>query len=335
MQCEDTPVVRAATALIGTYTLLIAHELKVFPILSKHPLKLSQVAAALGIAERPAEAMLSVVVAQGFVDVSNGEYSLTSVAEKYLLPESPTYYGGMLDLRRSNLSLHSVDSLKQAILSDSPQAYGSRDVFAAHAGDADRARAFTRAMHSISAAAAQAWPRLLDLSHYSTMLDVAGGSGSHSIGAAMAWSHLNAIVFDMQTVCQVAAEYAAASEVSTRIRTHTGDMWRDAFPSADLHFYANIFHDWPPEKNTFLAQKSFDALPPGGRLIVHEMLYEDDKKGPLDAAIYSMIMLLWSEGRQYSGAELVSLLTGVGFVEIEVRRSFGLWSIVTGVKPLR
>ena len=48
------------------------------------------------------------------------------------------------------------------------------------------------------------------------------------------------------------------------------------------HFYSNIFHDWPPEKCSFLTRKSFDALPPGGRLVVHEMLYDDDKKGPLE-----------------------------------------------------
>jgi len=62
------------------------------------------------------------------------------------------------------------------------------------------------------------------------------------------------------------------------------------------------------------------------------MLYDDDKRGPLEAANYSMFMLLWTEGRQYSGAELVAMLAESGFEEIEVKRTFGLWSIVTGRK---
>ena len=48
--------------------------------------------------------------------------------------------------------------------------------------------------------------------------------------------------------------------------------------AADLHFYSYIFHDWPPDKCTFLARESFDALP-SGRIIVHEVLYDNQKTG--------------------------------------------------------
>jgi hypothetical protein len=63
------------------------------------------------------------------------------------------------------------------------------------------------------------------------------------------------------------------------------------------------------------------------------MLYDDDKTGPLEAAIYSTVMLMWTEGRQYSGGELTAILSDTGFTGIEIKRSFGLWSIVTGFKP--
>jgi hypothetical protein len=45
-------------------------------------------------------------------------------------------------------------------------------------------------------------------------------------------------------------------------------------------------------------------FPSGGRLVIDEMLYDNDKNGPLEAAVYSVVMLLWQRGRQYSGAEL-------------------------------
>lgn len=329
----DTKLIQALDAMIGSFSLLLAHDLKVFPALAQRPRTLTQLASALGIEERPAEALLSVVAAQGFVQVSDGEYSLTAIAEDYLLPDSPTYYGGMLDLRLSTISSYTPASLKQAVLNNAATAYGNGDVFAAHAESAARAETFTRAMHSRSIAAALAWPRLLDLSGQRTMLDVAGGSGAHAIGAVSAYPGLDAIVFDIAPVCSVTSQYVSESGLSDRIRTHIGDMWSDPFPAADLHFYSNIFHDWPPDKIRFLARKSFDALPPGGRVIVHEMLYDDDKAGPLEAAIYSMVMLLWTEGRQYSGAELTAAFAQTGFVEIEMKRSFGLWSIVTGRKP--
>lgn len=63
-----------------------------------------------------------------------------------------------------------------------------------------------------------------------------------------------------------------------------------------------------------------------------KFLYDDDKSGPLEAALCSTTMLLWTEGRQYSGAEVAMILQDAGFTGIEIKRSFGLWSIVTDSK---
>jgi hypothetical protein len=44
-------------------------------------------------------------------------------------------------------------------------------------------------------------------------------------------------------------------------------------------------------------------------------------------------MLLGTQRQQYSGREISAFLTEAGFREIEVKPTFGYWSIVTGVKP--
>ena len=165
------------------------------------------------------------------------------------------------------------------------------------------------------------------------MLDVGGGSGAHCIGAARSWRHLQAIVFDIAPVCEIAQQYIEQYGLVDRIYTQAGDLWQDPFPAADLHFYSMIFHDWPMERCRSLAEKSFASLPPGGRIVVHEMLYADDKSGPFTVAAYNVLMLFATEGEQYSGQELSGLLTDVGFEAVEVRPTFGYWSIVTGRKP--
>jgi len=137
----------------------------------------------------------------------------------------------------------------------------------------------------------------------------------------------------MAPVCELVREYAGKYHLSERISAVAGDMWAQAYPDADLHFYSLVFHDWPPEKCRFLAGKSFASLPSGGRIIIHELLLDNDKSGPLLAALMSMVMLLWTEGRQYSGRELTDLLESVGFVDITTERTFGSWGIVTGLKP--
>jgi Methylase involved in ubiquinone/menaquinone biosynthesis len=330
---DDRPLWDILLGVWGYPAVFVAYDLKLFPLLAEQPRTLPEVCEGLKIARRPAEALLTVCASVGLVQVQEGRYSLTPLAEDYLLDSSPMSFGGYMDLMIANYSVWSFESVKKAVLTDSPQGYGGGDMFKTHEEQADRARTFTRAMHSGSMGPALAWPEILDLSGHRLLLDVGGGSGAHAIGAARRWPSLHAIVFDLAPVCEVAQEFIARYGLQGRIRTQVGDMWQDPFPMADLHFYAGIYRDWPPEKCRFLTRKSFASLEPGGRIIIHEMLYNDAKSGPFSAAAYSLTLLLWTEGEQYSGRELSAMLTEAGFTGIEVKPTWGYWSIVTGRKP--
>jgi hypothetical protein len=194
------------------------------------------------------------------------------------------------------------------------------------------ARTFTRAMHQVSMGPASAWPELVDLSGHQVMLDVGGGSGAHAIGATQRWPGLQAIVFDLAAVCEVALEYIARHGLQGRIRTQAGDMMRDPFPPADLHLYSWVYYALPRAQRHFLTRKSFESLAPGGRIILHEMLYRDEASDLLAAgADNSLTRLLSREGRRF-GQELCQVLREGGFSEIEVKPALAPWSIVTGRK---
>ena len=165
------------------------------------------------------------------------------------------------------------------------------------------------------------------------MLDVGGGSGAHAIGALLRWPHLEGIVLDLPAVCVAAEDYIAEHGLSDRIRTCASDMWGDPFPAADLHFYSDVFHNWTPDECAALARKSFAHLPPEGCIILHEMLYDDDKRGPFTVAASSLAMVAWCSGQQYSGSELSTILRDAGFRDVRVTRTFGYWGIVVGRKP--
>src|SRR5205085_141436 len=116
---------------------------------------------------------------------------------------------------------------------------------------------FTRVMHGHSTAPALAWPSRIDFGECTRMLDLGGGSGAHSIGAARRWPRLRATVLDVPAVCAAAETFIAASDVRDRVSTIAFDMWVDAFPSADVHFYSDVFHNWRPADCRILARKSF------------------------------------------------------------------------------
>lgn len=292
----------------------------------------SDLADSLALPSRSVDALLTVAAAQGFVTATSVKYALTPTARDYLLETSAFSIKGMLEFTRATIGLGSPENLKNSVRSAHPFGYGQGEMFRSHQEQAEQARTFTRAMHGQSAAPATAWPSAIDLSSHQAMLDVGGGSGAHSIGVVRRWPQLRAIVFDLAPVCEVADEYVTEAGLGGRISTRAGDIWTESFPAADLHFYSLVYHDWPPEKCAFLSAKSFESLPVGGRIVIHEPLVDDERSGPLVPALFSVIMLLWTEGRQYSGGELAELLRHAGFSDIEVKRTFGYWGVVTGRK---
>jgi len=330
---DDRPLWDVMFAVYGYPALLIAHRLKVFSLLETGPHALEDICNILNIKRRPAEAVLAAATALGFLSLQDKVYALTPLSEDYLLEKSPNYFGFFWDMMIDNSEVFSYENLERAVLTDCPQAYGGGDIYRSHEDQAELARRFTRGMHSISMTLAQAWPNIANLSTSRLMLDIGGGSGAHSIGAVLASPDLQAMVLDLQPICEVAQEFIAKYGLQERIGTRVADMWKDPFPRADLHFYSNIYHDWPLERCNFLTEKSFESLEPGGRLIIHDVLYNDEKTGPFAPAAYSMLMMGWTEGKSYSALEMSQMLDRAGFKEIRSHPTFGYYSIVSGIKP--
>lgn len=329
---DERPLWDLIGGVLAYKAVAVAHHLKLFPLLAAAPRTTADICDALKLERRPATALLALCTAAGLLRSQEDRYELSPLSQTYLLESSPHYFGAFIDMLSANDQVWSFESVKQAVLTNQPQVDGGDELFKSNEAQAALARAFTHGMHGHSAGAAYAWPEEIDLSDCRVLLDVGGGSGIHAIGAALRWPHLQAVIYDLPPVCEVAAEYIARAGLQDRIKTQAGDLWNDPFPAADAHFYADIYHDWPPEKGRFLTKKSFESLPSGGRIIIHEMLYNEEKTGPLMAAAYSLAMLLWVEGQQYSGPELAALLAEAGFTEIEVKLSFGYWSVITGRK---
>jgi hypothetical protein len=116
---DDRPLWDLQFGSWGYTALLVAHDLKLFPLLAEKSRTLAEVCEALNIVRRPAEALLTLCVSMGLTHVQDERYALTSLAEEYLLESSPTYFGGQLDF--SIASPLSFADLKKAVLTNTPQ----------------------------------------------------------------------------------------------------------------------------------------------------------------------------------------------------------------------
>lgn len=314
----------------------VAHELTLFEIINKHQaLSLEEISNILKIQHRPAQALLSMCASLELVNLNKQDkYELTDMAKHFLLKESPFYVGGALDITLMNNEVYLFKSFKQALLNNTSQIYQGKELFKTNEEQEELAKIFTHAMHGKSMGMAHVWPKKLDLSQHETMLDIGGGSAAHSIAATSQWDHLNAIVYELPAVSKVAEIYINQFGLNQRIKIQIGDMWNDPFPNADIHFYSDIFHDWSLEKCQFLIEKSYQALKPNGRILIHEMLFDKNKSGPLSVSAYNIMMLLWTEGgQQFSNHELSSMLLKAGFTDIQaIPTGFGDWALLSATK---
>jgi len=317
----------------ATPAVLVAHDMKLFTLLGERPRTLAEVCASLGTPERSTEVLLHTNITFGLIAQHRNKYRLTAVAAEYLDERSPINLGGYLNFLVGNHALWSVANLKKAVLTNSPQVGGGKDFFSDPEMQKAFAQGFTKAMYAHSIGSALVWPNKVDLSKQRKLLDIGGGSGAQTVGVLLRWRKLTGIVLDTPPVIAEARQYVDPYGLGDRIVLHAADMFTDPFPEADVHLYGDILHDWPKDKGALLVQKSFESLPPGGKIILREVLSNDAKSGPLGAAAYNVNMLLATMGGQYSKREMTSLLKEAGFRGVEIgAAAAGYRSLITARK---
>ena len=312
---------------------LVAHEIGVYEFLGQQARNLTEVCERFKLEPRAAEGMLSMCAAAGLLHHYEGRFELCSLGRMFFLNDSPYSFGAYWDMLLKRRALFSYDSIKDAILSGTPS-FDRIFQTTPHSEEEGWAEAFTAAMHARGQAPARVWPTRVDLSEHRVMLDIGGGSGVYSLEAVRKWPDLSAVVLEREPVCPAAQIFINKAGLQDRVRTHPGDFWAEVdLPQADLHFYSEVFHNHSLEQCRLLSQKSFAQLPPGGRIMIHEMLLDEEKNGPLVAAAASVNMLVWSPvGKQHTFKELKAILEGVGFQQVETTASSGYFSVTSARK---
>jgi SAM-dependent methyltransferase len=169
-----------------------------------------------------------------------------------------------------------------------------------------------------------------------TMLDVGGGSAIYTIAAARANPNLSGVIFEKPGVVPITQGYIEDAGLASRIEVKGGDFFNEAFPveNADIVLFSNILHDWPDETNLKLIGKAFDCLQPGGRIVISELLIAEDIKSSSSAATsMNIIMIPWTQGRQYRAKELFRRLEDAGFINPQELHLVDDYSLVVGEKP--
>jgi acetylserotonin N-methyltransferase len=323
--------------------IVAADDAGVFAALAEQPATIEELATRLDFDVRATGILLRLLASLGLLVMRDERFQLTDQARQYLVKSSPFYWGHMMrvavsDWHRDTVleKLKAKGSASAAGPQGTPAPTGSgrpADGWAAGEIAIGQAEAIAASMHSHSLPAAIGAARNYDLAGVNRILDVGGGSGCFMIAFAQAHPKIKATILELASMCQAAATYIEAGAVGGRVGTMALNMFRDPWPTGyDAIFFSNIWHDWNFRTCAWLAERAYEALPRGGRIMLHEMLLDDDGAGPATTAAFSMLMLLATQGQQFTFGEIKNLLEQAGFRDVETRQTAGYYSITTGYK---
>jgi len=332
---DDTAIWDAWLSQFRLPILNVALEAGVFRALSGQAMTSEALAQELGVDARALSMFLAALCADGYVEKRLGAWRATSLARTWLHPEAKGYWGNFLKSIDNNAHLNS--RLSEALRTGTRPASVDERPAGWEQGSMPQevAAGIASFMQAHSQAPALGAARMPEFGKLKCLMDVGCGSGVYGIEIAKANPALKVVLMDLKEVAAEAAKYVAADGMEDRVSTAGVNMFEEEWPSEpDGHLFCNVFHDWSAETNRKLAKASFDALPSGGRIFLHEILMDDDYTGPFHAAAFSLLMLIGTLGQQYSLAEFRDILEGAGFTDVQaVRSGGGYYSLVSARKP--
>jgi predicted O-methyltransferase YrrM len=333
-QTDPTGIYRVRDGIYAADLLLAAIvHLDLFTWLAVNPATLDEICRAMAITARPSDVMLTLFAAMGLVEERGQVFHLTPLAREHLVKTSPWFLGPYYEsLKNRPVAL----DLLKVLRTGKPANWGSQkdgqDWHLAMETE-EFAAQFTAAMDSRGVYLAQAVAKSIDLSQRRHLLDIAGGSGVYACSLVTHHPHLAATVFEKSPVDRIAARAIASRGCSGRVSVVAGDMLAGALPAgADVHLYSNVLHDWDEPEVRQLIVMSFEALPPGGLVVIHDAFLNAAKDGPLHVAEYSVLLMHSSEGRCYSTREMAQYLTDAGFRDTSYRDTAAARGVMTATK---
>ncbi|MFD4028928.1 methyltransferase [Streptomyces sp. NPDC058576] len=316
------PIMNMVYGLWVSQTLVTAHERDLFGRFAARPgMTPAELAGLLDLEERPVEQLVTACAALGLLQRDGEGYRNTPMTTRYLLRGGEDYAGGWVEI----VSRHDYPGwlrLDEALRTNRPTAWDSerRDSLFDDENPVV-VESFWEGMSAISRPTARTLAQAVDLSGDLSLLDVGGGGGAYAIELSRAYPSLRTTVFDLPFVCDLTQKKVEQAGFADRISFAGGDFFSDPLPTGqDAVLLSMILHDWDVDQCRKILRSCYDALAPGGRLLISELLVADTKDGPLDATLMSLSMLVETFGRNYTGAEYREWLLETGFAEVEIRR---------------
>ncbi|MGW7435035.1 methyltransferase [Streptomyces sp. NPDC054849] len=324
---------KAVYGVYATNAVHLADKHGVFGFLIDQEAPTDKIAAGLGLDEETLDRLLVLLDSFGVIDRNeHGEYRITAEMAPFLDPGSARSVGGFLShVMNSTLArLPQLDGYltagKSAVDAALPAPF---DVMY---GTPKLTEEFVAAMWQLTYDVSRELVPMAGLTGVRHLVDVGGASGPFSVAALEATAGLHATVFELPEVGPYVADTVERYGLQGRLDFAAGDFHRDEFPPTECVAFGYILSGWTDETGLELLRKAYRACDDGGRVLVMDRLFDDDRRGPLPTAVMNLSMHVEAKGRHRTAAEYIGLLESAGFVDCEVHRTTQDKQLVIGFK---
>jgi len=306
--------------------ILTAYELDIFTNIDANGSGSEAVAKKIKADARATDRLMNAICAIGLLKKKKNNYYNTDFSEQFLSKNSPQYLTGMLHsasiwetwstmtkvIRTGKSQRHTIQSRKSNEFSE----------------------AFIGAMNERASFQAKNVLDKLDLKGVKHFLDIGGGSGAYSIDFVKRNPDNHATIFDLPHIIPITKKYIKKEGLTKKIGFICGDYNTDSLGNGyDLAFLSAVIHINSFEQNQKLVKKCFEALNPGGMIVIQDHVMDDDRTSPFGGALFALNMLVATDkGDTYTENEIKEWLKKAGFYKVSRIETFNNSMIIARKK---
>jgi len=295
-----------------------AIELDLFTVIGEGKETAPEIAARCAASERGVRILCDCLTVIGFLSKEETYYRLTADSATFLDKRSPAYVGCAVDFLLSPTATEAFKDVAAAVRKGGTVLPDAGGIAPEHPFWIT----FARTMAPLMTLPAQLIAGLVNVEpgRKVKVLDLAAGHGLFGIAFARRYPNVEVIAQDWSPVLDVALENARKADLGDRFRTLPGSAFEVEFGSGyDIVLITNFLHHFDISTCEMLLRKVYAALAPGGRVVLLEMIPNEDRISPPVAATFGLTMLTVTPGGDaYTFSELERLLRRTGFQQSEL-----------------
>jgi hypothetical protein len=319
-------IFQLAAGFMASKFLFAAADADLFAALADGPATAREICERTGIPDRTARILADAMVALGLLSRSGDRYENGREAAEFLAG------GGRADLRPF---LRFWDRLSYPQWSELARSVRTGEAAAAAEMTADEQRLFSEGIEAVTSGSARALAGGYDFRTHTDLLDLGGGTGSFSMAVLERYPHMEATLYELPPVIQLATPRWEGRTEAQRLRMEAGDFLRDPLPADhDVALLSHVIHGFSPDENRRLLTRVRERIARRGRLLLVDFWMDPTHTSPVFGALMSGEFLVRTgEGQSYSVDEGRRWLADTGWRYVDHVALDGPTSLLVAENP--